>query len=535
MPTATNNSLKFLAQAFSVASPGEATGIYATKLGLFFKRKGASSIKVFLMEMKDGLPDRNSIVPGTTVTLETGSINVSNTGVTETTFEFDVPVFLDSSKQYCFAIQTPSSDFAVWGATQGERDLITNTVVNSNPLLEKAFYSDTDSTYAELVNQDIKFVLYRAKFNVDTSGTVTLRNKENLEYLVIKDINRIQSLIPYTSDFIGAFGETYSEKGKFVGMFRFEDTTSEKYVLLVDTAAGQTFNVNDQIQIYRQMVVDGQTQNIRLLNGTVESIKNYEYHSIIPRLNVDKKPTTELTLQLSGTYFEGSNFTEDPNYFNISDSQEKTFADKSRYLLSYSNEANGSILAGNSSLQVQAILNATNEYVAPIIKLDGSQMLLVTNMVNSNTTNETTRDGAAESKYVSRVVGLADGQDAEDIKVYVDAYKPKNTGVVVYGKFQASEDFTDFDNLPWIELTQVTPAGVYSDPKNLNDFREFEFQIPDEYKNNEGYFSYTAAAPATGDFVRFKKYSIKIVLTADAGYEYNPPRITDLRVIALQK
>jgi hypothetical protein len=69
----------------------------------------------------------------------------------------------------------------------------------------------------------------------------------------------------------------------------------------------------------------------------------------------------------------------------------------------------------------------------------------------------------------------------------------------------------------------------------LNDFREFEFQIPEEYKNNEGYFSYTAALPAVGDFVRFKKYSIKVVLTADAGYEYNPPRITDLRVIALQK
>ena len=88
MPTATTNSLKFLAQAFSVASPGEATGIYATKLGLFFKRKGASSVKVFLMEMTDGLPDRNSIVPGSTVTLETDSISVSNTGATETTFEF---------------------------------------------------------------------------------------------------------------------------------------------------------------------------------------------------------------------------------------------------------------------------------------------------------------------------------------------------------------------------------------------------------------------------------------------------------------
>ncbi len=111
----------------------------------------------------------------------------------------------------------------------------------------------------------------------------------------------------------------------------------------------------------------------------------------------------------------------------------------------------------------------------------------------------------------------------------------RKRGVTVYGKFQSDEDFSDFDSLPWIELTQVTPVGVYSDPKNLNDFREFEFKIPEIYKNSEGYFAYTAAAPATGDFVRFKKYSIKIVLTAIEGQEYNPPRITDLRVIALQK
>jgi hypothetical protein len=533
MPTATNNSLKFLAQAFSIASPGEATGIYATKLDLFFKKKGSTSVKVFMLEMKDGLPDRNAILAGSTVTLEADSIQVSNTGATATTFEFPVPVFLDASKSYCFAIQAPSSDFSVWGATQGERDLITDTLVNINPLVEKAFYSEPNSEYSELLNQDIKFVLYRAKFEVSSQGTVTLRNKENLEYLVVKDISRIQNLIPYSSDSVGTFGEDYSEKAKFVDMFRLNDSADEKYVILVNTNSGNTFAVAEQIQLYREMIIDGATQRVVLLNGEIESINNYEYHSIIPRLDLENKPTASLSLEVSGTYAEGSSYTEDPNYFNINDSQEKILADKSRYLLSYSNE--NTILASNSSLQLRAILTATNEYIAPVIKLDSSQLVLVTNHINANTSGETGRDGAAVAKYVSRIVSLADGQDAEDIKVYVDAYKPKNTGMIVYGKFQASEDFTDFDNLPWIELTQITPLGVYSDPKNLNDFREFEFQIPEEYKNNEGYFSYTAALPAVGDFVRFKKYSIKVVLTADAGYEYNPPRITDLRVIALQK
>jgi hypothetical protein len=113
MPTATNKSLKFLAQAFSIASAGEATGIYATKLDLFFKKKGSSSIKIFMLEMNDGLPDRNTILAGSTVTLEADSIQVSNNGAVATTFEFPVPLFLDASKSYCFAIQTPSSDVSV--------------------------------------------------------------------------------------------------------------------------------------------------------------------------------------------------------------------------------------------------------------------------------------------------------------------------------------------------------------------------------------------------------------------------------------
>ncbi len=46
----------------------------------------------------------------------------------------------------------------------------------------------------------------------------------------------------------------------------------------VRTSASK-WTANDQIQIYRQMIVNGTTKTVRLLDGTVESIRNYEYHS----------------------------------------------------------------------------------------------------------------------------------------------------------------------------------------------------------------------------------------------------------------
>jgi hypothetical protein len=105
----------------------------------------------------------------------------------------------------------------------------------------------------------------------------------------------------------------------------------------------------------------------------------------------------------------------------------------------------------------------------------------------------------------------------------------------VYGKFQNSEDFSNFDDLPWIPLVQVTPENTYSDPKDQTDFREFEYQLSEDDKTPDGFFSYTLAGDTKGAFIRFKKYSIKIVLTTDTDFEFNPPKVTDLRVIALQK
>jgi hypothetical protein len=529
MPVATNNTLKFLAQAFSVANPGEATGIYLTKIGLFFKKKGnASSIRISLLEMKNGFPDRSSTLPNSVVVLNSDSISVSTDASSETEFEFPQPIFLDATKQYCFAIQSPSPDFTVWGATRGERDVATDKVVNNNPLTESAFYSESNAEYSELASQDIKFVLYRAKFNVSQTGIANLRNKENLEYLKLSNTSVVQNLIAYSTDKICKVSAPTVELGKFADLFK---TTDGKFILLAETTAGSSFAAGDEIIVYRETIVDGTTYRTELLSAVVESIPVYEYHSILPRLNIDKKPGSEVSFNLKSAVADGDSYSLESGYNTpVSETTERVFSDKPRYLLSYSSENS---LLSDPSVQLQTQLSTTNEYVAPIIRFDSSHVALITNLINNETTNEETREGLAEAKYISRIVTLADGMDAEDIKVYVDAYKPKNTQIYVYGKFQNSEDFSNFDSLDWIPLVQVTPENIFSDPKDQTDFREFEYAISEDDKDPvSGYFSYTTSS---GAFIRFKKYSIKIVLTTETDYEFNPPKITDLRVIALQK
>lgn len=539
MPVAPNNTLKFLAQAFSVATPGEAPGVYLTKIGLYFKKKAnASSIRVSLLEMKNGFPDRNSTLPNSVVVLNSSEITSSNDATSETIFEFGQPIFLDSTKQYCFAIQSPSPDFTVWGATRGERDVALNKIVNNNPLTESAFYSESNAEYSELPNQDIKFKLYRAKFDTSSVGVANLRNKENLEYLKLSNVSVLENLIAYSTDKICELYTPAVQKGRFADLFK---TPEGDYVLLAETLAGQSFTVGQTIVLYRETIVDGVTYRTELLSGDIASVPVYEYHSIFPRLNIEKKGGTEISFALKGTIADGDSYsleTGSSNGYNttVTEYSERVLYDKPRYLLGYSQESQ--VLGGDPSVQLLTNLSTTNEYIAPIIRFDSSHVAILTNIVNGDidTLAEETRDGLAEAKYISRIVTLADGMDAEDIKVYVDAYKPKNTQVYVYGKFQNAEDFSNFDALPWIRLSQVTPE-VFSDPKDQTDFREYEYEIPQgpQWRTPDGYFSYTDVGEAKGTFIRFKKYSIKIVLTTETDYEFNPPKVTDLRVIALQK
>jgi hypothetical protein len=161
--------------------------------------------------------------------------------------------------------------------------------------------------------------------------------------------------------------------------------------------------------------------------------------------------------------------------------------------------------------------------------------LLVTNVLNSDAdvgASEETISGTAVAKYVSATVTLAEDMDAEDLRVFVNAYKPNRTNVRVYARLQNSEDSRTFLDLPWLELDQLTSEFRFSDSRNPNDFIEYEYSIADINKS-EGIAQYTDENGAI--YRGFKKYSIKIVLTADSEYEFNPPKITDLKVIALQR
>ncbi len=559
----TTDTGRFIAQSFMVPTPNDVAGAYVTKVDLFFKEKVAlSQVKIFLAEVVNNVPDTNKIVPGTVVYVNSGNITVSSGGTSATTFNFAKPIFLSSTEQYAICVQTPAKDFVLWGSAIGDIDIASGKNLGSNPMVDKLYYRETNGSFSVVQNESMKFNLYRAKFDTNVTGAAVLRPKQNYEYILMKSFQtgKTRSVMPTGLEKIYKYSATSSNweyLGDFVSMHRVADIDTEKFLVVVDNkSATETVAANDVIKIIREEYAAANTQTgvsgstvtyttnfskveTEFLDGEIEAIKDYEYHSLLPRLDIDLKSGSSVNFSAKATKKNGASFIRDEVEYTVSPSAEKPFSDQARYLPSKSNKSFSS-----SALEITAYMTAQNDFCAPIISLDASRALMITNVINSdsdiltNPANETTdteltSNGKAVARYVTKTITLAEGMDAEDIRVFVSAYKPPRTNVRVYARFQNAEDNSkSILDTPWIKLEQVTNESAFSDSRNPNNYIEYEYKLSDANKSN-GVLTYNDSDG--NDYLGYKRYSIKIVLTADDEYEFNPPKITDLKVIALQK
>lgn len=93
----------------------------------------------------------------------------------------------------------------------------------------------------------------------------------------------------------------------------------------------------------------------------------------------------------------------------------------------------------------------------------------------SFTANEHKAYGISKNRYISKRLALADGLDAEDIRVLLTAYRPQGTEIEVYAKIMNGTDADVFSNKDWSKLVYVTGEDIRSDSLNVSDYREYEY------------------------------------------------------------
>ena len=163
-----------LAQSFSCDDP---TGVYLTKIDVFFESKDASiPVTCQLRTMELGVPTKK-VIPFSEVSLNPDQVSISADASLPTTFTFESPVYIEGNQEYAIVLLSNSTSYRVWISRLGENDKLTSKVVETQPTLGSLFKSQNASTWSPSQFEDLKFRLYRAEYSA-TTGFINFYNPD---------------------------------------------------------------------------------------------------------------------------------------------------------------------------------------------------------------------------------------------------------------------------------------------------------------------------------------------------------------------
>ena len=266
----------------------------------------------------------------------------------------------------------------------------------------------------------------------------------------------------------------------------------------------QTQNLN--YLIYKAKFVTG-TKTLTLRTRTsVESYDDYEiFHDIQTKINPVLKSSSSFVESITATLTDASSLISD------------TIQIKDKVL--FHNKAPATSANG---INFNIALTNTDENLSPIIDADQCGVSLITNDIDAYSSlvseSETTNNGLAYAKYVTKKIILNEDFDADSITVFVDVCRPAGTRIEVFYKILNKFDFsTDFSSMLW----DLLPAKS----SNLEITDEFTY-VEDTYEKLN--MIYTDPYDIT--YTNFRYFAIKIVMYSES--KVSVPKLKNLRVIA---
>lgn len=568
-------SQSFLVRINETSQPG----IFLTKVDLFFATKHATlPIILTIREMRGSQIVSSKVVPYSRVIKYPTDVNVSDDATAPTPFVFPSPIYLQTGAEYALHIQPAANnpDYQLWIAQLGQSDILTSERVTKQPFAGILFASANDRTWSPIQDEDATFIMYRAEFDTDTTGQARLWNKAS-EYFSLSNVsstfhvmgegihgevrltlaglsgtaNTGEKIVGVTS---GAIGSITNINGS---VYRLKDvsantkfTTAENVFMRFanNVNTGASANISSQTVPFGSLIYyDSRTSNVKMhledANGTFvvgEWIKGQTNSHVAKLVSLDSLQLNTMDLEVQNLDFPETvilwktKVTSNSNVLESSFSEVKqgdnTDFDNENAVLGESEE--NSLLSGNKSFQVQATLTSENARISPIIDLTRAHSIIVGNRINNDNTGEAnTAGGNAQARYITRKVTLDDGQDAEDLRVLITAYRPASTNIEVYYKILHSEDSDTFTERSWVEMTLQDGTNIDSDTEKKDDFKEYEYNIPSaKLTGPNGEVQYINSVGVT--FTGFKYFILKIVLLSPNTSLV--PRLRDMRTIALQ-
>lgn len=508
-----------LAQTFLVQNEG---GAMLTRLDVYFQSKDTNlPVRLEIRETDNGYPSK-VILPFSQVTLEADQVNVSDDATVATTFIFPTPVALRDKTEYAIVLLSDSNAYKVWISQVGEPDIKTGRLIGEQPYMGVLFKSQNGSTWTAEQMQDLKFVLYRAKYETGTVATVDLVN----------DVLPYQDLIPNpfeTQEGSGIVTVTQYNHGLSINsyvQFEMDETMTVNGIPasdfmnnpLTSTGLQQVKTIIDQhtytIEVARTGNIAGVTP-VPYATGYaggagVRASRNIQFNELYPQIEEFLMPDTyvEYTVQaVSGRSVGG---TETPYVFQdgfvdlVSNSS--NFFEYPQMVASAINQEK--FMQNASSLTIRAKMYTTNDACTPMLNLSRTSALVVENIINNDTPTEETDQ--AVCRYLTKKIKLATA--ATGIYAEFNANISTMANVTVQYKVGNSSDTALFEVIPWKELP-IDGTMVKTDDRYV--YNTYAFKL-DTVPNFEG---------------GFNMLQVKLVMTSENSSAV--PKIRDLKVVAL--
>ena len=570
-----------IAQTFTVGNYDQitsTTGVYLTKIDLFFATKDATRPVFVEIREVDGSTAAitNRIVPFSRITLEADDINTSTDSSAQTPVYFPSPVFLTGNKEYAICIKPGASNpnVSVFVSRLGGTDLLTGDRINKQPYVGMLFASSNDKVYQPIQEEDLKFNLYVANFAINQTGTAIFKN-EDIDFMQITGTNTfniigeavhgqttittIDTGMSVNADFV-LVGNTSGANGLIISQ-------TSNTIVVKDVSTSAQFAANERVNVVINGVkqephttihtstfasgnvayydrnnfantklhldnVSGSFANGEQLkaqtSGSTTSITKLENIEIdVSRLNTATLNFEQSSMS-SSARFNINEFSRDTQFRSLDKNTNISFKTP-KFLLSKTLESN---IGNTKSGEIKFTMSTSNPAIAPVIDLEKTNLTMVNNRVNNDAGNETNASGGnALARYITRTMTLEDGQDAEDLRVKLSAYKPIGTEIRVYYKILNKDDSDEFADRSWRSMDQTTVTSVYSSEKNEYDFKNFNYEVPSaDLSGSSKEIQYTNSQGVT--FTGYKYVAIKIVLTSSTSGVV--PKVTEMMAIALQ-
>jgi hypothetical protein len=379
-----------LAQSFLIESRG---GAFLSKVDVFFATKDERiPVTMELREMVNGYPGKR-VLPFSRVTLNASDVLLSANRVTldgvslptfdtATTFTFPSPVYVQDNTEYCIVLLSDSNNYKVWISQLGEAVPGTSLTISEQPYLGSLFKSQNASTWTADQTQDLKFRIYRCKFDTQVIG--------NVEF--VNDVNPLQAL-----DYDPI--ETRSGQTKVRVWQRNHGMTAGSKVALSCESPSATYNgipsaelfttheVSDvDLDSYTITVATSATASGYTGGTTIRATRNYQFDSINPTIQV--QTFSETTVDFGVKAVSGMSVDSITQVPYVADSGfSGVLANENNYFSSpkmISSELNeNEFQSGNKSLTMNVVMSTSNDALSPIVDTHRTSAILINNKVNN--------------------------------------------------------------------------------------------------------------------------------------------------------